>query len=99
VRRVVPPAVTKPPFLVPMPAALGKGPFEVRLLSYPRDKKISVVKVYREVAGCGLAEAKTWSEQAPPLVVVTGIDKHGVEGVRNKFADLGAIEVRERASP
>jgi uncharacterized protein (TIGR02996 family) len=99
VRRVVPPAVTVRPLLVPTPAVLGKGPFEVRLTSYPRERKIDVIRAYREVTGCGIAAAKQWSEQVPPLVILTGIDRNGAECVRNKFAGLGAIEVRDRASP
>ena len=60
VRRMQPPAVTVPPVLVPMPSVLGKGPFEVRLTSYPRERKVSVIKAYREVTGCSLVAAKNW---------------------------------------
>src|SRR5436190_23761632 len=45
------------------PAAAAKDTFDVILVSVPADKKISVIKVVREVkAGLGLAEAKALVE-------------------------------------
>src|SRR6185312_3317774 len=46
------------------PAAEAKTVFDVILVSVPADKKISVIKVVREVkAGLGLAEAKKLVEE------------------------------------
>jgi ribosomal protein L7/L12 len=97
-RHIDRPAVTAPPFLVRTPATLSKGGFEVLLLSYPRERKIAVIKAYRELTGCGLAEGKNWSEQERPLVVLSGADKTSAEHARDRFAEFGEVEVREGVS-
>src|SRR6184192_1677659 len=39
--------------------------FTVTLKEYPADKKVTVIKVIRELTGLGLKEARTWSRAHP----------------------------------
>lgn len=45
--------------------------FDVWLFGYPPVMKIAVIKVIRELTGCGLAEAKAISESLPRRVVAS----------------------------
>src|SRR5215213_4643802 len=77
------------------PAAAAKDTFDVILVSVPADKKISVIKVVREVkAGLGLAEAKALVEGAPkPLL--EGANKADSDAAKKKLEDAGAkVEVK-----
>jgi large subunit ribosomal protein L7/L12 len=72
------------------PAAEAKDTFDVILESVPADKKISVIKVVREVkAGLGLAEAKALVEGAPKPVL-EGANKADSEGAKKKLEEAGA---------
>jgi uncharacterized protein (TIGR02996 family) len=73
-----------------------KGNHDVWLLDYPSEKRISVIRSYRAATGAELAEAKSWADQAPPLLVVGEIDGPTVEQVRSLFLGLGTLEVRTR---
>src|SRR5438477_5683685 len=77
------------------PAAEAKTAFDVILVSVPADKKISVIKVVREVkAGLGLAEAKALVEGAPKPVL-EGANKADAEAARKKLEEAGAkVEVK-----
>ena len=46
----------------------AKDEFNVTLASVPADKKMSVIKVVREVLGLGLKESKELAESAPKLI-------------------------------
>src|SRR6202043_417004 len=56
------------------PAAAAAAPveekteFTVTLKEYPADKKVTVIKVIREITGLGLKEAKDLVEGVPSLV-------------------------------
>ena len=77
------------------PAAEAQTTFDVILVSAPADKKISVIKVVREVkAGLGLAEAKALVEGAPKPVL-EGVPKADAEAARKKLEEAGAkVEVK-----
>ncbi len=77
------------------PAAEAKTTFDVILVSAPADKKISVIKVVREVkAGLGLAEAKALVEGAPKTIL-EGANKADTDAAKKKLEEAGAkIEVK-----
>jgi large subunit ribosomal protein L7/L12 len=52
-------------------------------------KKIGIIKVVRELAGLGLAEAKAFVEGAPKPVK-EGVDKATAEKVKKSLEDAGA---------
>jgi len=68
--------------------------FTVTLKEYPADKKVTVIKVIREITGLGLKEAKDLVEGAPSTVK-EGISKPDVETIKKKLEDVGAkVEVK-----
>lgn len=72
------------------PAAEAKTTFDVILVSVPADKKISVIKIVREVkAGLGLAEAKKLVEEAPKPIL-EGAPKADAEAAKKKLEEAGA---------
>jgi large subunit ribosomal protein L7/L12 len=75
--------------------AEAKTAFDVILVSVPADKKISVIKVVREVkAGLGLAEAKALVEGAPKPVL-EGAPKADADNAKKKLEEAGAkVEVK-----
>jgi len=77
------------------PVAEAKTAFDVILVSVPADKKISVIKVVREVkAGLGLAEAKKLVEEAPKPVL-EGANKADSDAAKKKLEEAGAkVEVK-----
>jgi len=81
-------------------AAAGGAPaeeqteFTVTLKEYPADKKVTVIKVIREITGLGLKEAKDLVEGAP-ATVKEGIAKPDVETIKKKLEEVGAkVEVK-----
>ncbi len=64
--------------------------FEISLLGYADDKKISIIKVVREVTGLGLKEAKDIVIGDLPAIVKTGVSKSDSEEMKKKFEDAGA---------
>jgi large subunit ribosomal protein L7/L12 len=76
------------------PAAEEKTEFTVTLKEYPADKKVSVIKVIREITGLGLKEAKDLVEGVPSTVK-EAISKADSEGIKKKLEDAGAkVEVK-----
>ena len=68
--------------------------FTVTLKEYPADKKVTVIKVIREITGLGLKEAKDLVEGAPSTVKES-ISKADVEVIKKKLEDVGAkVEVK-----
>ncbi|MBV6416073.1 MAG: 50S ribosomal protein L7/L12 [Steroidobacteraceae bacterium] len=68
--------------------------FTVTLKEYPADKKVTVIKVIREITGLGLKEAKDLVEGVPALVK-EGISKADVDAIRKKLEEAGAkVEVK-----
>jgi large subunit ribosomal protein L7/L12 len=68
--------------------------FAVTLKEYPADKKVTVIKVIREITSLGLKEAKDLVEGVPSLVK-EGISKADVEVIKKKLEETGAkVEVK-----
>jgi large subunit ribosomal protein L7/L12 len=68
--------------------------FTVTLKEYPADKKVTVIKVIREITGLGLKEAKDLVEVAP-ATVKEAVGKADVEIIKKKLEDVGAkVEVK-----
>ena len=68
--------------------------FTVTLKEYPADKKVTVIKVVRELTGLGLKEAKDLVEGAP-AVVKEAVNKADSETIKKKLEDAGAtVEVK-----
>ena len=68
--------------------------FTVTLKEYPADKKVTVIKVIRELTGLGLKEAKDLVEGAPSTVK-EAVAKADVEVMKKKLEDAGAkVEVK-----
>jgi len=71
-----------------------KTEFTVTLKEYPADKKVTVIKVVREVTGLGLKEAKDLVEGVPS-VVKDGVNKADSEKIKKSLEDAGAkVEVK-----
>jgi large subunit ribosomal protein L7/L12 len=76
------------------PAAEEQTEFTVTLKEYPADKKVTVIKVIREITGLGLKEAKDLVEGVPSTVKES-IPKADVEVIKKKLEDAGAkVEVK-----
>jgi large subunit ribosomal protein L7/L12 len=74
-------------------AAEEKTSFNVVLKAASADKKISVIKVVRELTGLGLKEAKDLVEGAPKAVK-EGVSKEQAEEVKKKLEEAGGtVEV------
>ena len=68
--------------------------FAVTLKEYPADKKVTVIKVIREITGLGLKEAKHLVEGVPALVK-EGVSKADVDAIKKKLEEAGAkVEVK-----
>jgi large subunit ribosomal protein L7/L12 len=63
--------------------------FSVTLQEYPADKKVTVIKVVRELTGLGLKEAKDLVEGVPALVK-DAVAKADVDAMKKKLEDAGA---------
>ena len=71
-----------------------KTEFAVTLKEYPADKKVTVIKVIREITGLGLKEAKDLVEGVPSLVK-EGVNKADSEAMKKKLEEAGAkVEVK-----
>jgi len=71
-----------------------KTEFTVTLKEYPADKKVSVIKVIRELTGLGLKEAKDLVEGVPSTVK-EAVSKADSEAMKKKLEDAGAkVEIK-----
>ena len=71
-----------------------KTEFSVTLKEYPADKKVTVIKVVRELTGLGLKEAKDLVEGAP-AVVKDAVNKADSANMKKKREEAGAkVEVK-----
>jgi large subunit ribosomal protein L7/L12 len=71
-----------------------KTEFTVVLKEYPADKKVTVIKVIREITGLGLKEAKDLVEGVPSIVKEAA-NKADSEAFKKKLEDVGAkVEVK-----
>ena len=68
--------------------------FTVILKEYPADKKVTVIKVIREITGLGLKEAKDLVE-AVPSTVKEAVSKADSDSFKKKLEDAGAkVEIK-----
>ena len=78
----------------PAAAVEEQTEFSVTLKEYPADKKVTVIKVIREITGLGLKEAKDLVEGVPSLVK-DAVSKADVEAIKKKLEEAGAkVEVK-----
>ncbi len=71
-----------------------KTEFTVILKEYPADKKVTVIKVIREITGLGLKEAKDLVE-AVPSTVKEAVSKADSDSFKKKLEDAGAkVEIK-----
>ena len=71
-----------------------KTEFTVVLKEYPADKKVTVIKVIREITGLGLKEAKDLVEGVPSTVK-EGVNKADSDAFKKKLEEAGAkVEVK-----
>ena len=76
------------------PAAEEQTEFTVTLKEYPADKKVTVIKVIREITGLGLKEAKDLVEGVPSTVKES-VSKADSEAIKKKLEEAGAkVEVK-----
>jgi len=73
----------------PAAAVEEQTEFTVSLVEYPADKKVTVIKVIREITGLGLKEAKDLVE-AVPATVKEGVSKADAEAIKKKLEEAGA---------
>ncbi len=81
--------------MMAMPVAGGEAAttqeathFKVMLKEFPADKKISIIKVVREVTGTGLKEAKELTEGLPS-VLKDSAEKAEAEEIQKKIQEAG----------
>jgi len=78
----------------PAAAVEEKTEFAVTLKEYPADKKVTVIKVVRELTGLGLKEAKDLVEGVPALVK-DAVNKADSETMKKKLEEAGAkVEIK-----
>jgi large subunit ribosomal protein L7/L12 len=71
-----------------------KTEFTVVLKEYPADKKVTVIKVIREITGLGLKEAKDLVEGVPSTVK-EAVSKADSDSMKKKLEEAGAkVEVK-----
>ncbi len=76
------------------PAAEEQTEFTVVLKEYPADKKVTVIKVVRELTGLGLKEAKDLVEGVPSTVKES-VSKADSDSMKKKLEDAGAkVEIK-----
>ena len=82
------------------PAAAAAAPveekteFTVSLKEYPADKKVTVIKVIREITGLGLKEAKDLVEGVPSTVK-EAVSKADSDAMKTKLEAAGAkVEIK-----
>ena len=82
-------AAAAAPGAAPAAAAEEQTEFSVTLTEYPADKKVTVIKVVREITGLGLKEAKDLVEGVPALVK-DAVAKAEVDTIKKKLEEAGA---------
>lgn len=66
-----------------------KSSFNVKITEVPADKKISVIKVVKNLLNIGLAEAKTKVESAP-FVLAENVSKDDANKYKDQLVEAGA---------
>ena len=76
--------------LVPVEVKSVQTEFDVVLVSYAADKKISLIKVVRDLTGLGLKEAKDLVEAAPKAIKES-LSKEEADVMFKKLIDAGGV--------
>ena len=93
VSAAAPVAVAAGPAVGGAAAAEEKTEFDVVLTDVGAEK-IKVIKVYRELTGYGLKEAKEAVESAPKAIK-EGVSKEDAEKIKKQFEEVGAkVEIK-----
>ena len=79
------------PVLASAPAEIveEKTAFDIILTEVPADKKISILKIVRNLTGLGLKESKEVVDNVPKLVK-EGVTKEESENIKKEFEAAGA---------
>lgn len=77
-----------PAAAAPAAAAVEATDFQVMLEKVPDDKKISIIKVVREITALGLKEAKELVDSAPKAIKDTA-PKAEAESIKKKVEEAG----------
>jgi large subunit ribosomal protein L7/L12 len=94
VTAAAPVAAAGPAAAAPAAPVEEKTEFTVTLKEYPADKKVTVIKVIREITGLGLKEAKDLVEGVPSTVK-EAVSKADSDAMKKKLEDAGAkVEVK-----
>jgi large subunit ribosomal protein L7/L12 len=72
----------------PAEAVEEKTEFDAILDDVPADKKITILKIVREITGLGLKEAKDLVEAAPKAIK-EGVSKADCEAIKKQIEDVG----------
>jgi large subunit ribosomal protein L7/L12 len=92
VSAAAPVAVAGPAAAAAAPAAEAKTEFNVKVTEVPADKKISVIKVVKNILNIGLADAKTMVESAP-FTLSENMPKADADKVKEELVAAGAVVV------
>jgi large subunit ribosomal protein L7/L12 len=84
------PAVVQQTITQPETQAVVQSEFSVILNSVPADKKISVIKMIREVLGLTLLDSKAVLDTLPKMVK-DGLSKEDADQLKTKLTEAGAI--------
>jgi large subunit ribosomal protein L7/L12 len=88
VKAAAPMVAAAPSAAAPQAAAAESTDFQVTLTDAPADKKISIIKVVREITGLGLKEAKDLVESTPKELKPTA-PKAEADEIKKKVEDAG----------
>ncbi len=75
---------------IPVETGPVQTEFTVMLTSVPADKKMTVIKLVRELTGQGLMESKQLVESAPKAIK-EGVSKDEAEDLKSKLMAAGAV--------
>jgi large subunit ribosomal protein L7/L12 len=92
VSAAAPVAMAAAPTAAAGPAAEEKTEFNVKVTEVPADKKISVIKVVKNILNIGLSDAKTKVESAP-FTLSENVKKEVAEEQKTQLVEAGAVVV------
>ena len=75
-------------------AKVEQTEFSITLVSFPPDKKMTLVKLVRELLGLGLLESKTLVESVPKILK-EGLSKEDADNFKAKLVEAGGtVEIK-----
>jgi large subunit ribosomal protein L7/L12 len=88
--KAVPQSVTVQPHQQPEQKQEAQTEFSVVLASFPADKKMTLLKLVRELTGLGLKEAKEFVESVPKPVKES-VSKAEADELKEKLTAAGGV--------